>query len=153
MAQRWAALVGLGLVLTLTGGVIATETHRKPPQSLIGTVTRDDMKGLQQICECEFYRGPIDGTTTVLATWEGRTRALARIKEQLTRLELVKADGDTECRANAELSQSWRAESTTVLLKLSAERPGEEACWYRGTMHVTTGGRTEAVRITGACGC
>jgi hypothetical protein len=153
MAQRWSALVGLGLVLMSTGGVIGTETRRKPAQSLIGTVTRQDMKGLHQICECEFYRGPIDGTTTVLATWEGRTRALARIKERLTRLELAKSAGDTECRANAELSQSWRAEAMTVLLQLSAERPGEEACWYRGTMHVTTRGRTEVLRITGACGC
>ena len=153
MAQQWSALVVLGLVLTSNGGVVATETRRTPAQSLIGTVTREDMKGLQQRCECEFYRGPIDGTTTVLATWEGRTRALASIKGLLTRLELVKVEGDTACRANAKLSQSWRAEAMTVLLQLSAERPGAEACWYRGTMHVTAGGQTETVRVTGACGC
>ena len=54
---------------------------------------------------------------------------------------------------NVRQREQWIGGTTSVALEYRGTSSGEEACWFKGKMRVTAGGRTSETAVTGACGC
>jgi hypothetical protein len=57
------------------------------------------------------------------------------------------------CRRQEKVIASWKSKGVTVQLKLLVDRPGEEACFFRGWLSATKGRRRETHQVIGGCGC
>ena len=57
------------------------------------------------------------------------------------------------CDAGAKWSSRWLSEEIEVQADLRAQKPGEESCWFEGTVMASIGGRSEVTAVNGACGC
>ena len=123
--------------------------------SIIGTMSASapDLSSAPFECDCEFYRGPVNGDAIVFATRGHRTRGLARIDGQTRSLHLVTKRSDEECRNGRRFRERWSDGTVTIALDGVVTAPGAEACWYRGKMTVTAGRRTGTIAVTGSCGC
>lgn len=157
--MRRHSRVGLALALLCTAfATSSSQAAGKAKEPLVGTLHSADVaawraKGFPQLCECEFYPGSaVTMSTNVLSTGNGRRHALARIGGKLTTLGI---DKDTEgmCTPGRKVQQRWKAQSSVAVLSLTVDSSGQESCWFRGTLSVTTGAETEVVKINGACGC
>jgi hypothetical protein len=133
-------------------GIAETRNSQAAP-ALIGTLDSAELTGMPRVCECEFYRGPVEQQSRVFETRKERTHGFVKIKGNLVALQLATRSGHQDCRPNTRYTERWTAGSTTVVLNLRVTKPGAEACWYKGRMSVATGNRTETVVVTGACGC
>jgi hypothetical protein len=58
-----------------------------------------------------------------------------------------------ECKNGEVYSPQWKAGDVAVSAKLVVEGPGEESCWFAGTLSIKTAAKSETVRVKGACGC
>ena len=58
-----------------------------------------------------------------------------------------------ECRRGEAVTASWKSEDASLRVKLTVDGPGEEACFFRGSLTAVRGGRRETRRIVGGCGC
>lgn len=147
----WPALVVAALALTAAS------------PSRVGSLGGEDLGTYPKTCECELYRGAIasqdvyraaaEGKGTVFETRKERTLGFVKIDGALVTLDLLDRSGDRDCRAKSRRVERWTSPTASVVLDLRVTKPGAEACWYRGTMRVTSGKRTEVVAVTGACGC
>jgi hypothetical protein len=95
----------------------------------------------------------VNGDTTVFATRNQREVAFVKVAGKLLTLHAVQRPDDQVCERNVKSRERWAGESTTVVLEYRATSSGEESCWYKGRMTVSVGKRTEAITVTGACGC
>jgi hypothetical protein len=119
----------------------------------IGTLSADDLSSAPFECDCEFYRGRVDGSTVVFATREHRTLGLAKIEGETVRLRLVAKTGDAGCRKGARFSERWSDGSGSIDLQGVATSSGTEACWFRVRMTVRRSKGVETIPVTGSCGC
>jgi hypothetical protein len=58
-----------------------------------------------------------------------------------------------ECEAGETWTSEWLSETVAVKAELRALMPGEESCWFEGTVRATTSEVAESVAVNGACGC
>jgi hypothetical protein len=58
-----------------------------------------------------------------------------------------------QCAAGATWSSRWRSAEVKIAVDLVALHPGEEACWFEGSLVASVGKRSEVSLIKGACGC
>jgi hypothetical protein len=137
---------------SLAGTLLPASGAPSKPVS-IAAVASDDLESLPYMCECEFYRGPISGETTVFATRDERNVALAEIDGRLANLRRDGEEALSICNPRREYHERWTEGSTSVLLVVHPTGRGEEACWYTGTMTVTVGRRRGSTAIRGSCGC
>jgi hypothetical protein len=119
----------------------------------IDTLGAESLQSLPYECECEFYRGPIEGATTVFATRSHQTVAFAKIDGQTLTLRRGGTAEHSSCLERVRQRERWIGGTASVALDYRVTRSGEEACWFRGKMRVTVGGRTAETAVTGACGC
>ena len=119
----------------------------------IDTLGAETLQLLPYECECEFYRGPIDGGTSVFATRSHGTVAFAKIDGQILTLRRGGMAQHSSCLKNVRQREQWIGGTASVALEYRGTRSGEEACWFKGKMRVTVGGRTSETAVTGACGC
>jgi hypothetical protein len=105
------------------------------------------------MCECEFYRGPINGETMVFATRYERAVGFAVMDGHLITLQRDGKPADTLCRKNVRYHERWVGRRTAIVLDQRVTGSGAEACWYNGRLHATVDGRAVSIPITGACGC
>jgi hypothetical protein len=88
--------------------VLADESIEKTPGGpSVGTLHEGHLNSLPYMCECEFYRGPINGETMVFATRNERTVGLAVVNRQLMTLQRDGKPADTRCRKNARYHERW----------------------------------------------
>jgi hypothetical protein len=86
----------------------ANEEVRKPRESLaVGTLRQEDLQSLPYICECEFFRGPINGANTVFATRKQRIVALVMVDGSTVTLQRDGKPDDVICRKNAGYRERW----------------------------------------------
>ncbi len=124
-----------------------------PAPATIGPLSAGDLSAAPFECDCEFYRGRVDGSTVVFATRQHRTLGLAKIDGGTVRLRLVTKPRDGGCRTGARFSERWTDGSVSIDLQGVATASGAEACWHRGRMTVTKGEHRETIPVTGSCGC
>ena len=153
--MRYAGIaVGLSGALLASTYVLGGESNRKSSTPLaIDTLRDEDLQSLPYMCECEFFRGPINGATTVFATRKERTVAVAIIDGQRVMFQRDGKPANSNCRKNARYHERWVAGHTAIVLDYRATRSGEEACWFEGKMTVTAGNRVALTSASGACGC
>jgi len=152
--QYAAIIVGALCAISAVTVASAGEPDRRSRDSVqIDMLSADALEQLPYRCECEFYREPMSGATTIFATRQERTVGLV---ERNGRLVTLRRDGKPTnpiCRKNARYRERWVGDSTVVDISQRATGSGAEACWYKGTMTVTVGGRRASEAVIGACGC
>ena len=142
-----------GILLACTH-VLANESVRRPSgYPAIGTLRDQNFQSLPYMCECEFFRGPVNGATTVFATRMERGVAFVMVDGHLVTLQRDGKPNQASCRTNARHHERWVRGPTAVVLNYHAAGSGEEACWFEGKMTVAVGSRTTSTGISGACGC
>ena len=72
--------------------------HMSSGEPSVGTLLEEHLKSLPYMCECEFYRGPINGETMVFATRNERAVGFAVVDGQLITLKRDGKPADTQCR-------------------------------------------------------
>jgi len=119
------------------------------------------------ICPCEFGRsvgGPDEGSYGALDSSGGmdiifgiapnEDAPFARINLGKEDIRLTPVGRSThECKPGQVWSPRWKAGDVSVSAKLTVDGPGEESCWFTGTLSVKTKEKSETVGIKGACGC
>jgi len=125
----------------------------RSPESLIDTLSEGDLSSAPFECDCEFYRGHVDGNTVVFATRAHRTRGLAKIGGSTVSLHRVTKPADPDCHKGRRFSERWAEGAVSIGLEGVVTSSGAESCWYRGRMSVTEGGHRETIPVTGSCGC
>ncbi len=145
-------VIGLCGVLSAATQVLASERDRKPSPA-IGTLPEEQLQSLPYMCECEFFRGPINGAATVFATRNQRVVAFAMVDGQVVTLQRDGKPANPNCGKNGRYHERWLSGATAVVLDYHTTGSGEEACWFSGRMSVTIGGRTASTPVSGACGC
>jgi len=123
------------------------------PALVIDTLSEAELSSAPFECDCEYHRGRVDGRTVVFATRGHRTRGLAKIDGTMLQLHLARKTDAGTCRKGRQQEERWTDGSASVDLDTVVTGSGEEACWYRGRMTVTNGGRRERIAVTGSCGC
>lgn len=149
-----AIVIGLSGALLAAIQVLASEGVRKssePPA--IGTLQAENFQSLPYNCECEFFRGPINGTTTVFATRKERTVAFVMVDGHLVTLQRDGRANNASCRKNARYRERWIGGPAAVVIDYRTTGSGEESCWFKGKMSVALGGRITSTNVSGACGC
>jgi hypothetical protein len=147
-------VIGLSGILLASTPVLANEGVRKSSKyPAIGTLREENFQSLPYICECEFFRGPINGATTVFATRKGRVVAFAVVDGRLVTLQRDGKPNNASCRKNVRYHERWVGGPTAVVLDYHATGLGEESCWFKGKMSIAVGRRTTSTNISGACGC
>jgi hypothetical protein len=147
-------VIGLSGTLLASAPVLANEAARKPSESpAIGTLREENLQSLPYICECEFFRGPINGAATVFATRRERVVAFVMVDGRLVTLRRDGKPNNASCATNARYHERWVGGPAAVALDYHATGPGEESCWFEGKMSIAVGGRITSTRISGACGC
>jgi len=150
----------VGVIIGISGGLIAStyvlggESNRKtsaPPA--IDVFQADNMLSLTYMCECEFYRGQVNGATTVFATRQERSIAFAMVDGRLVTFQRGGLAANSSCRENIRNRERWIANGVAIVLDYRAVGSGEEACWFKGKMTVSVGKRATSFPINGACGC
>jgi hypothetical protein len=147
-------VIGLSATLLVSTHGFANEEVRKssgPP--VIDTLRAENFQSLPYICECEFFRGPINGAATVFATRKERMIAFVMVDGRLVTLQRDGKPDNASCAKNVRYHERWVDGPTAVVLDYRATGPGEEACWFAGKMSIAVGKRITSTRITGACGC
>src|SRR5262245_52258338 len=131
---------------------VGSGAHRSP-DGLIGTLSATDLSSAPFECDCEFYRGHVDGNTVVFATREHRTRGLAKIAGRTVSLHLATKPADVDCRTGQRFSERWAEGSVSIGLEAVVTSSGAEACWYQARMTVRKAAHQETIPVTGSCGC
>jgi len=155
MAMREAIIaIVVFIPFLISFRVLADESIENTPGGpSIGTLQEGHLNSLPYMCECEFYRGPINGETMVFATRNERTVGLAVVNRQLMMLQRDGKPADTRCRKNARYHERWVSSAATIVLDQHVTGSGAESCWYEGKLSITVDRRRVSVPITGACGC
>jgi hypothetical protein len=147
-------IIGLFGILSAAAPSFANEEVREPRESpAIGTLRQDDLQSLPYICECEFFRGPINGANAVFATRKQRAVAFIVVDGRTVTLQRDGKPDDVRCSKNAGYRERWIGGPAAVALDYRVTRSAAEACWFEGRMSVAVGGRTTSTPISGACGC
>jgi hypothetical protein len=120
---------------------------------MIGMLSAAELSSAPFECDCEFYRGHVDGSTVVFATREHRTRGLAKIDGKMRSLHLVTKPADGNCRRGQRVSERWSDGSISIGLESVVTSSGAESCWYETRMTVTMDSHRESIPVTGSCGC
>jgi hypothetical protein len=134
--------------------VLGGESNRKtsaPPA--IDVFQADNMLSLPYVCECEFYRGPVNGATTVFAIRQERTFAFAMVDGRLVTFQRGGLPANSSCRKNIRNRERWTAIGVAIVLDYRAVGSGEEACWFKGMMTVSVGKRASSIPVSGAYWC
>ena len=154
MSRLGRAMLMLSIAVVMTSVPVPTgASDDAPGEALsIGTLGSEELQSLPYVCECEFFRGPITGATTVFATREQRKLGLAKIDGRPVRLRREGGEALSGCRPRSRYRERWVDGSTSLVLDLHATGPGAESCWYEGTMSVTVGRRRGVASVSGACG-
>jgi hypothetical protein len=58
-----------------------------------------------------------------------------------------------ECNVNEKWTTRWQKDDLEVEVRLVAEVPGAEACWFHGEIAAKRGAKTWSAPLKGACGC
>jgi hypothetical protein len=147
-------VIGLSGFLLTSTHMLGSESDRKlsePPA--IDVLQAENLQSLPYMCECEFFRGPMNGTTTVFATRKERTVAFAMVDGRLLSFQRDGKPAKSICRKHTRHYERWVAGYTAIFLDYRAIGSGEESCWFEGKMTVTVGRREASTSISGACGC
>jgi hypothetical protein len=104
-------------------------------------------------CDCEFYRGRVDGRSVVFATRQHRTHGLVKVDGTVLQLRPVTTVDETVCRKGHRHTGRWTEGSTSIDLDTVVTKAGDEACWYRGALTLTRGSTRVRIAVTGSCGC
>jgi hypothetical protein len=126
---------------------------RRSPDVVIDTLSAADLSSAPFECDCEFYRGRVDGNSVVFATREHRTRGLAKIGGRTVSLHLVTKPAEADCHDGRRFSERWEDGSVSIGVEASVTGSGAESCWYRGRIIVREGGHADTILVTGSCGC
>jgi hypothetical protein len=143
-------IIALSGTLLAVTAVLANEGAGNPA---IGTLSQEDLQSLPYMCECEFFRAPIDGATTVFATRSERAVAFVMVDGHLVTLHRDAKPNGASCGKNLRYREHWVGDATAVVLDYRATGSGEESCWFKGRMSIAVGRRTTSTGISGACGC
>ena len=127
--------------------------NKLPERPSIGTFREEHLKSVPYMCECEFYRGPINGGTMVFATRNERTVGFAVVDGKLITLQRQGRPADNLCRKYIRYHERWVSGATTIVLDQHVTGSGAESCWYKGKLSATVDGRMVSIPISGACGC
>jgi hypothetical protein len=147
-------IIALPGILLAATSAFANEAVRKSSQPpAIGTLGEENLQSLPYACECEFFRGPINGATTVFATRKERTVAFVMVDGQPVTLQRDGKPNNASCRKNGRYHERWVGGATAVVLDYRATGSGAESCWFKGKMSVATGRTITSTKISGACGC
>jgi hypothetical protein len=147
-------VIGLSSILLASTHVPASEGVRKSSEyPVINTLREETFQSLPYICECEFFRGPINGAMTVFATRRERMVAFVKVDGRLVTLQRDGKSNNASCRKSVKYHERWVGGPTAVLLDYHATGSGEESCWFEGKMSIAVGKRTTSTDISGACGC
>ena len=157
-SRGWRLAAGLAALL------FATAAGDGGSAPLAGDLSGADLRIYRSACECELVRGAMkwaDADTAasnpknvVFASREDRGAAFVTVEGALVRFALVERQGEFDCLSHPSRVERWQSESGVKLrLKLRAVQAGAEACWYQGTMTVTSGKKSQTIPVTGSCGC
>ena len=157
MSRRWGAERPMRRIAIMIAVLILRTSPAPAGESaaaIIGVIPPKSVDLQQLTCPCEFDLGKqIDGETALIVDHNGSDQA-AFVQIDGSTLRLANSNAFRfHCTRREEITASWKGGGATVRVKLKADGPGEEACWFRGWISVTKGGRRETRRIIGGCGC
>ena len=122
-------VMGLSAALSMCSAAAARDVRTSPEPPAIGALAADTLESLPFMCECEFSRGPVHGTTTVFATRRERSVALVMIDGHPVVLHRGRArpsGGLPHPNARAATSNG-RARLRPLVLDLRVTGSGDEA--------------------------
>lgn len=140
-------------MLLLTARVYAGDTT-----SIIGVLEQDDVNTLRMICPCEFNLGKhVNGKTVLVVDHNADGKpAFAKLDGSVVRLSNTTpmfTPMGFDCEPGKRVRGVWKAERFRVEIDVATDGPGEESCWFHGSLVVARGKRHETKSIVGACGC
>ena len=109
-------------------------------------------------CGCEFFR-PAEGgglgfdPLVAIGINEQPPFAVVNLGDGNQTLSLVKDSGWRACRAGEKWESRWQGRDLVLDVSLLATGPGEESCWFDGSLSMTRGNAKASLPIRGACGC
>src|SRR5258708_21604440 len=120
--------VGLSVAVLVSFRVLADESVHKPLEGpSIGTLLEQDVKSLPYMCECEFFRGPINGETMVFATRNERAVGFAVVDERLITFQRDGQPANSLCRKKVRYHERWVSGTTAIILDQHVTGSGAEA--------------------------
>jgi hypothetical protein len=128
------------------------------PRQVIGVLPQSQSQSMSMwnkfVCPCEFDLGAqIDGETALIVDRNGEgQRAFANIEGAFLELRNT-TPFESSCTLGRLSRATWEAAGVTLQIALLADGEGEESCWFRGLLTVTSGPRSATRKIIGACGC
>jgi len=143
----------LAAALALAAGGSIRDAPGAAPGSRIESLTPEDLQSLPYECDCELYRGEINGRTTVFATRRHGDVALMRIDGAQVVLRRTGASPLRDCAAGGRLIERWANGGLRVTLTVQHDGKGDEACWYKGRLTIADAHGSETIAVAGACGC
>jgi hypothetical protein len=109
-------------------------------------------------CGCEFFR-PAKGKghevdpLVALGINEQPPFAVVNLGRGNLRLDRVSSVGGGACSLGQKWLSRWQADDVVLALNLSTTGPGEESCWFDGTVSITQGEDRTSFPVRGGCGC
>jgi hypothetical protein len=147
-------VIGLSGLLLASTAALAGDAADKPSEyPAIGTLRAEMLQSLPYNCECEFFRRPINGATTVFATRRERVVAFVVVDGRLVTLRRDGKPHNAGCGKNVGYHERWVGGATSVVLHYHPTGSGEESCWFEGKMNIAVGKSTTSTDVSGACGC
>ncbi len=109
-------------------------------------------------CGCGFYKPGENGghefdLLVALGVNEQPPFAVVNLGRGNLTLDRVKDSGGGACGSGERWQSRWRTGDVVLDSDLSATGPGEESCWFDGTVSVTQGETKASFPVRGACGC
>src|SRR5260370_34323063 len=129
MAIREVIIIsGVFVSLLFSFCTLADESaHKSIGGVSVRTLPKEALKSLPYMCECEFYRGPINGETMVFATRSERGVGLAVVDRQLMTLQRDGRPADSRCRKDVRYHERWVSITTAIILDQLVTHTGPES--------------------------
>jgi hypothetical protein len=141
-------------IVAVAAVILATSLASEASAPILSIIPQKAVNLQKLICPCVFDLGVQQDGEPLLIIDHNGTDQLAFVQINGSTIELpVNKAFRFQCRKGEEVTASWKAEDVSVRVKLTVGGPGEESCFFGGSLTATKAGRRETRRIVGGCGC
>jgi hypothetical protein len=134
--------------------IVATSPAGEASSPILSIIPQKSVNLQKLACPCVFDLGvQEDGEPLLIIDHNGTDQmAFVQIGGSTVRLPVSQAFRFA-CKKGEAVTASWKKDDLSIRVRLKVDGPGEEACFFRGTLTATKARRRETRRIVGGCGC